>query len=644
MTATIAALLVARAEDDHVGLRAGDASWTWAQVVHECAARAELLATRRRDGPFHVGVLLDNVPEYVFLLGGAALAGATVVGINPTRRGGELADDVRHTDCQLVVTDGSHAPAARPTSISASPPTRCSTIDDAALDRARSRRTGPRSCPCSSPGPTPSSSLIFTSGSTGRAQGRARHPGPVRGRSRTRWASPPTTCFTARCRCSTATHSRRTSFPASRSGATIALRRTFSASDSSPTSAATARRTSTPSAARSLHPRDAADRATTATTDLKFVLAPESSATDMRRVQQRFGRAGDRRLRLQRGRDHDDTRPIRTLPKGSLGRAPRRRRRRDRRSRDRARRMSAGGHRRARRTPHQRGRCDRRDRAPRRDRAVRGLLQQPGSRRASAPATGGTGPATSAIAIPTACSGSRAATPTGSASTARTSRPRPSSASWRGIPDVAAVAVYAVPDPVTGDQVMAAIELHARTRLRAGGVRDIPRRAARPRHQVDAALRARHRRAARDRERTSSTSSRYAPTAWVTTDPVWWAPERNASYRKLTTDDVDHLDQGLHRPRPGRPARMMHAGVQVRCFRNFAWVPSCSAMWWRQQKSLRLFRSVGPPFSQWSMWWASQNPGGTLHPLCVQCLSRADERPPLGIAHGGGLAAEIQDL
>ena len=59
----------------------------------------------RRPGPFHVGVLLDNVPEYLFLLGGAALAGATVVGINPTRRGAELAADIRHTDCQVLVTD-----------------------------------------------------------------------------------------------------------------------------------------------------------------------------------------------------------------------------------------------------------------------------------------------------------------------------------------------------------------------------------------------------------------------------------------------------------------------------------------------------------------------------------------------------------
>ena len=34
------------------------------------SGRAALLEQRRRPGPFHVGVLLENVPEYVFLLGG----------------------------------------------------------------------------------------------------------------------------------------------------------------------------------------------------------------------------------------------------------------------------------------------------------------------------------------------------------------------------------------------------------------------------------------------------------------------------------------------------------------------------------------------------------------------------------------------
>ncbi|MFD4261912.1 AMP-binding protein [Streptomyces sp. NPDC058534] len=102
---TIADLLLARAGDDHPGLLTRERTWTWDEVVAESADRAARAAELRTEGPFHIGVLLDNVPEYVFWLGAAALAGAAVVGINPTRRGAELESEVRHTECQLIVTD-----------------------------------------------------------------------------------------------------------------------------------------------------------------------------------------------------------------------------------------------------------------------------------------------------------------------------------------------------------------------------------------------------------------------------------------------------------------------------------------------------------------------------------------------------------
>jgi fatty-acyl-CoA synthase len=41
----------------------------------------------------------------MFWIGAAAFTGASVVGINPTRRGGELAADIRHTHCDLIITD-----------------------------------------------------------------------------------------------------------------------------------------------------------------------------------------------------------------------------------------------------------------------------------------------------------------------------------------------------------------------------------------------------------------------------------------------------------------------------------------------------------------------------------------------------------
>jgi fatty-acyl-CoA synthase len=110
MASSIQELLLARAQDERPGLAFEDASWTWRAFVEECARRAHALQALRRDGPFHVGVLLENVPEYPFLLGAAALCGATVVGVNSTRRGAELVRDMRHAQCQLLFTEPRHAP------------------------------------------------------------------------------------------------------------------------------------------------------------------------------------------------------------------------------------------------------------------------------------------------------------------------------------------------------------------------------------------------------------------------------------------------------------------------------------------------------------------------------------------------------
>ncbi|GAA4363964.1 fatty-acid--CoA ligase FadD1 [Nocardioides caricicola] len=102
--------LLARADDDTRGLLFERAAWTWAEVVQESCVRSALLGTLLDpDRPPHVGVLLENVPDFAFLLGGAALGGQVVVGLNPTRRGAALAADVRRADVQVVVTDSTHA-------------------------------------------------------------------------------------------------------------------------------------------------------------------------------------------------------------------------------------------------------------------------------------------------------------------------------------------------------------------------------------------------------------------------------------------------------------------------------------------------------------------------------------------------------
>lgn len=109
---TVAELLLARAEDDRAGLRSEDAVWTWREVVRECATRAAWMraaAKGEKDGKPHVGVVAGNTPEMLFLLGGAALSGSVLVALNTSRSAAELAEDAARADCDLVVVDPAYA-------------------------------------------------------------------------------------------------------------------------------------------------------------------------------------------------------------------------------------------------------------------------------------------------------------------------------------------------------------------------------------------------------------------------------------------------------------------------------------------------------------------------------------------------------
>jgi len=93
----------------------GTTHWTHAEVLEESRRFAALLAARLDPSrPPHVGVLLDNTPDYVFTLYGAGLLGAAVVGLNNTRRDEHLAADIAHTDVQFVVTEPRHLSLLEP--------------------------------------------------------------------------------------------------------------------------------------------------------------------------------------------------------------------------------------------------------------------------------------------------------------------------------------------------------------------------------------------------------------------------------------------------------------------------------------------------------------------------------------------------
>jgi fatty-acyl-CoA synthase len=229
---TFAELVLSRAADDTDGLLSDDERWSWREVVAEARVRAALLLELRRPGPFHVGVLLENVPEFVFLLMGAGLAGAAVVGINPTRRGAELARDINHTDCQLIITDDSMRPLLDGIPLDLTPD-RILEVQSPVYARllAAARETIARGELDVAPAPDPETlfALLFTSGSTGAPKAVRMTQGRAARAVAQAMFTPDDVLYCAM----PLYHGNALNanlFPALRSGATIALRRKFSAS------------------------------------------------------------------------------------------------------------------------------------------------------------------------------------------------------------------------------------------------------------------------------------------------------------------------------------------------------------------------------------------------------------------------------
>lgn len=113
-------------ENDHV---------SWGEYERRCQRVANMLRARLPEGaPPHVGVLAENTPVFLELLGGAALAGVVAVGVNATRRGTELERDIRHADCALVVADKAHRTLLR--GLDLPPVLECGSTYEEALEEA----------------------------------------------------------------------------------------------------------------------------------------------------------------------------------------------------------------------------------------------------------------------------------------------------------------------------------------------------------------------------------------------------------------------------------------------------------------------------------------------------------------------------
>src|SRR3954454_1728599 len=176
---TVRDALLARSADDRPALLAGADRWSWREYVEECARRAHVLADLLADDrPPHVGLLMDNTPEMAFQLGAAGLGGHVAVGLNTTRRGEALLADIRRADCQVVVADPRLLPLLDGIDLTG---VHLERSDDAAW-QARVEAAPPEP-----PGTRPDASslfmLIFTSGTSGEPKAvritheKVTHPG-----------------------------------------------------------------------------------------------------------------------------------------------------------------------------------------------------------------------------------------------------------------------------------------------------------------------------------------------------------------------------------------------------------------------------------------------------------------------------------
>ena len=164
---TAAELVTARLGDDRIGIRFEDDDYTWDDFARAANRRSRFLTAHLdRAEPPHLGILLENRPEFLFWWGGCALSGSALVCMNPTRRGQELVDDVLATDCQILIVDSTTRGLIDSTALPG-----VEVIDIDAEEHTQELEGFDDSRPSQSPAAADPKTILtmqFTSGSTGR--------------------------------------------------------------------------------------------------------------------------------------------------------------------------------------------------------------------------------------------------------------------------------------------------------------------------------------------------------------------------------------------------------------------------------------------------------------------------------------------
>ena len=163
MADTVAHLLRERLGDHTVAVKHGERRWSWAEHLDEASRQAAaLIAHADPARPLHVGTLLGNTPQMLTAMAAAGLGGYVLAGINNTRRGSALARDITLADCQILLTDAAHRGLLDGIPL---PGVRVFDVDSAhwaALVADAGELT-----PHRQPDPTDTFMLIFTSGTSG---------------------------------------------------------------------------------------------------------------------------------------------------------------------------------------------------------------------------------------------------------------------------------------------------------------------------------------------------------------------------------------------------------------------------------------------------------------------------------------------